>query len=153
MRHDCTVKSTPPFSLRLTLATASLPLTNIISCVIMCAHCHPSDSYRYPPNSKRVKARAGCADAVGCHAVSSVGVSVAVSVAVRRKTASLLTSSVCLTARLIAGVCTAHGTERRRLSWCTPTPTSLILLQARPKQMCIHAWGFSMKQTHTLTPV
>lgn len=49
MRHDCTVKSTPPFSLRLTSATALLPLTNIISCVIMCVHCHPSRSHRPPP--------------------------------------------------------------------------------------------------------
>lgn len=58
MRHDCTVKSTPPFSLRLTSSTALLPLTNIISCVIMCARCHPSHSPR-PLNSKEVKARAG----------------------------------------------------------------------------------------------
>lgn len=83
MRHDCTVKSTPPFSLRFTSTTALLPLTNIISCVIMCAHCHPSHSPL--PIRNKSKPEQGCADAAGCHAVSSVGVSVAVSVAVRRK--------------------------------------------------------------------
>lgn len=152
MRHDCTMKSTLPFSLRLTSATALLPLTNIISCVIMCAHCHPSHFHRYPPPPIRNKSKPEPA-APTQWAVTPCQASVAAPVAVRRKTASLLTSSVCLTARLIAGVCTAHGAERRQLSWRTATPTSLILLQAQPKQTCIHACEFSMKQTHTATPV
>lgn len=110
MQHDCTVKSTPVVSLCLSyMVTPLLLLTNIILCVIMCIVSSPT-----PPSFKISQSGAGCVDTVGCHTVSSVGVSVASVAVTSQKTqgnVSLLTSSVCLAGCLIAGVCS--GEEKR----------------------------------------
>lgn len=115
MQHNCTVKSTPVVSLCLSyMVPLWLLLTNIILCVIMCTVSAPLPSLL---SSFKISQSV---DTVGCHSVSSAGVSIA-SVAVTsqktQRSISLLTSSVCLAACLIAGVCS--GEEERRLSQCT----------------------------------
>lgn len=88
---------------------------------LVCDHVHsvipdslpPSllPSLRLPFPFKISQSGASCVDTVGCHTVSSVGVSVASVAVTSQKTwgnVSLLTSSVCLAARLIAGVCSAE---------------------------------------------
>lgn len=123
MQRKCTVKSTPVVSLCLSyIVTLLLLLTNIISCVIMCTVSFPTPSLLpfFFFFFKISQSGAGCVDTVGCHSVSSAGVSIASVAVTSQKTQgsiSLLTSSVCLAACLIARVCS--GEEKRRLSRCT----------------------------------
>lgn len=111
LQHDCTVKSTPPLS---NAVTSLSPLTNMIWRVIMCApRLHPTT--------------------VGCHTVSSVGVCDCRSHVSEdaRKHLSLLTSSVCLAACLIVGVCPAKGRRRgarcQAQSCCCKSKTNMHL--------------------------
>lgn len=109
VRRDCTVKSTP--------RRLSLSLLHGDSAVaadkhyLVCDHVH-SVSPELPASAFRIsQSGAGCVDTVGCHTVSSVGVSVASVAVTSQKTrggVSLLTSSVCLAACLIAGVCSGE---------------------------------------------
>ena len=88
---------------------------------LVCDHVH-SVTPRLPPlfSFKISQSGADCVDTVGCHTVSTAGVSIASVAVTSQKTLgsiSLLTSSVCLAACLIAGVCS--GEEKRQLSRCT----------------------------------
>lgn len=92
---------------------------------LVCDHVHSVIPHSLPASFfffffKISQSGAGCVDTVGCHSVSSAGVSIASVAVTSQKTQgsiSLLTSSVCLAACLIARVCS--GEEKRRLSRCT----------------------------------
>lgn len=74
--------------------------------------------------------------------MSNVGVSIASVAVTSQKTqgsVSLLTSSVCLAACLIAGVCTAKGSAGSVGAHTADKPNPPL---AWPKQTCIHVCGF-----------
>lgn len=76
---------------------------SVITPLSIHTHTHTASSFRISQSGS------DCVDTVGCHTVSSVGVSVASVAVTSQKTqgnVSLLTSSVCLASCLITGVCT-----------------------------------------------
>lgn len=120
---------------------------------LVCDHVCTVSSPTPPPSFKISQSGAGCVDTVGCHTVSSVGVSVASIAVTSQKTqgnVSLLTSSVCLAACLIAGACTAKGSTGSVGAHAADKPNPPL---ASPKQTCIYSMFVAFHSAHTHTHI
>lgn len=125
---------------------------------LVCDHVHSVT----PPATNPFKisqSGADCVDTLGRHTVSSVGVGVASVAVTSQKTqgnsVSLLTSSVCLAARLIAGCVVAKRSAgpvgARAANTPNPPFTGKKKGKQGPKQTHISVCGFSIARTHTHT--